>query len=197
MNLKYLTLYTFSVLSLNSSNAAEVEKSYVGLDSVYQMPHATHLLKLDDESYHLIMDRLQAQEVTTNFDYSDSRVSDIKCTGTRYIDDVLLEIIGKISALTLNKPIQFDFTDNYLQDEGLEKVKNVVLESDYIKRNITVLNLRNNRLSENSLEVIKELLTLCKKLTIDISINNIELSKINEYFASTADINGRLKRGVF
>ena len=78
MNLKYLTLYTFSVLSLNSSNAAEVEKSYVGLDSVYQMPHATHLLKLDDEAYHLIMDRLQAQEVTTNFDYSDSRVSDIK-----------------------------------------------------------------------------------------------------------------------
>lgn len=111
---------------------------------------------------------------------SDSTVNNPTCVSICIILKQLNEKLYDLEPHCFYKNINIDFSDNYLRDGGFNEICAFIMTKSYLQNNLTLLNLRNNRLTNISLPQVKKLLDYCKNLTIDLSINHIKFNNDND-----------------
>jgi len=69
-------------------------------------------------------------------------------------------------------PISISFESNNLTDIGVNTICDFCSENEYLRRNLKKIDLSNNEFTKGSFSKIRDLITCCPNLTIDISCNS-------------------------
>ena len=126
----------------------------------------------------------QGKEDEIVIDYKRKRVSDFKDALCVYYPQVLQAISDRTETLTTDKPIRVELAENYLTDEGVQRVVEFILSHDYVRRNLSALNLSNNRVTKAGLSKLRDLVDQCPNLNLDVSINYITDQDFKEVFTT-------------
>lgn len=126
-----------------------------------------------------------------SLDYSGSSISDSKVQNpsVQHLDKVLLKLNKKIIHLENYHPksnIKISFADNYLKDDGFKELYEFMMEKQHLKKRLKEINLRHNKITEDSLPTLKDFLKDFPKLKIDISVNRISRENFDEFFGNSA-----------
>jgi hypothetical protein len=133
------------------------------------------------------------------FDYSNSRISDFKGPYAKYYGEYLSEIENKIAKISnLSIPVVISFKENYLRDAGINGIFDFCNKNEYLKENLVILDLSNNRGTSAVLQKGIELAENCKNLKcIDLSINYIDLDQAENALAGLANLKSIIKYSPF
>lgn len=138
---------------------------------------------------HTVPQSMESQEMiggripTGHMDYSRSDISSIHSSFAKHFSVCLEEIK---STLTLLKesgriiPIQISLAINYLQDDIVSEIYGLCSKDKYLRENFVSLDLSNNRLTNDSLPLLRQVVEMCPKLTIDVSINYFDASEVRK-----------------
>jgi len=116
-----------------------------------------------------------------DLDYSASQIYHKPTRSTKYAREVFQEIENILKTYN-SGPISLSLKENYLNDEGIKEVHDFILSKEALKNNLTSLDLSNNRLTKDSLEILKRLLENCPNLKLDLSINLISSKDLRSSF---------------
>ncbi len=168
-------LISFSSISLGSQRfIEEAERFLEATERLRNMSRMDYLKRKLPQNV-----RVSPKLDVMSIDFSRSNIFDKGEEHVQTFNKVLAEIKSAVFGIAHNFPdvqIHIDLKDNYLT--GVKPLKSL-LEDVEIKENVSFLNLSNNRLTEDSLPDIVDLLRECPKLRLDISVNLIGSRKLN------------------
>lgn len=126
------------------------------------------------------------------YGFSSIADSDVKNPTIIHLNEVLNEINTKIKKFRkYTGNITIDFSDNYIRDAGIKELSDFLVENPDISSRLTELNLRNNKFTVESAHYIKNILSSCPKIHIDISCSYMGRKEYEEEFAGA---NKEIKR---
>lgn len=108
------------------------------------------------------------------FNWGNNSICDSKIDNPTCIKfNRILNEIDRISTEERPIKIKINLNENYLRDESIFELLEFLKNNSKITKYLALINLTNNRLTQDCFPAIEEMLSLCPNLKINITSNNI------------------------